>query len=759
MDTKLDYNKIKVMSPFGIKRSPFTENSSATTEFHVPVGSTLPNVIRAFYPGTEVHPINLRSGFMSRDVLKEKDYIPQEEDPFVFHSQSSMSEFFKQALGQNELLNKLAAQLDLPIKKDKDRGIDVIDNEELFKWIRPSHSRHQDLLKNWDAISFITSNQDITKKFCIVRAVFPGWWAASYSGKSSGNLKHFQPAIRCLVKAMKMIKSSPKFTSEMNTMSGDLGDPLDTNVGYPFFTAEVSKEGIPLSKLKVLEQFKGLSINHADHNSMLAAVDKRNHIRELRGFPMAMGPLRRQQPGYKASHMYKYSSIGMVSDLDMRGLNTVRIAWMAPYLWNLLLSPLQKEWKAIRKILPGLFHDGLAKTNRLETVRKAGNKIYIAEADYSNYDRFMPFDVFEAFTDQYLEGHPKEKLLTSMVKGLFHDVPVIWPDSVNGDGQHGWIFKPRDLGLFSGLKVTSEVGTFVNAIVNVQTLLDTGKFSESSMVGYLTQYINSPTGSKFEHFWIQSDDTLLISTDPGALFIQGEAFKLNAAKAGLKGSLQLGDRFLMRHNNHGNDLPVPARVFQNSVSNETPVLDPLIFEVGLVTRSEGLLGQKTFDPFGTGKTVPITNAELIYSTRVLEDLLQLYSTARIPNIKAIEYTKVLLEAANSMKLSADKDVSSTVTLNSRYAVRLDALRRDAISRLAEAELKKMLSSTLEAFNTYFYKLFKDRHMPSSAQVLSVLQNSNGIFTDAMRTVASKENKFYEFAMRKLNIPLNLSDWK
>jgi hypothetical protein len=757
MEIKERYQSMRCMSPWGFRFRPFTESKTNTSEYVVRNGSTLPDVARAFYGKVDVHPISLNAGFMGRDLFKNKDYEPGKEDPFVMRDLTSMQTFFTSCKGHVVLLTELAKKLSLPIKKDDKRtNLDIIDPDALFEWLNPSHDKHQTLLDNWDDIVFIMSNQDITRKYCIVRAVPVGWWASSYAGRPSGNLPTFMPAIRALVRAMRILRASSKYEKIRSETEPDIGDPLDTNVGYPFFSAEVNKDGVPISKLKVAHAFSGLGIGFNDFTGLKKRVDEMCPEPNLKGFPLAMAPLRRQQPGYKFAHMFKTSGLGITSENDWAGFNTVRIAWMAPYLENLLLSPLQVEWKVLRKMMPGVFHDGPAKKLRNDFLRKNKKTLRMAEADYTNYDRFMPFDIFEEFTRQYLKGHKREKLLNTMVQGLFHDVPIIWPDGVNGDGKHGWIFTPKDLGLFSGLKITSEVGTFVNTIVNLATIAESRGMNEDQLVSYMTMYKDADSGSKREYFWVMSDDTLLIADNPQGLYKQCIAFKKFSDLAGLKGSLQIGDRFLMRHCEGGRDTPVPARTFQNSVSNESAVTDPLIFRVGLAMRTEGLLGQRTYDPFQIGKILSVTASELIFSYQVLVDLRKQISTSAQVDARSLEYIDTLITAAKTMTIDLGKGRS--IAMRPSYGSALDKHRVAFISELAARELEMVSTLKLSSFKTLIYQMYKDRHNPASNRVLEEIMSLSSSSASELSVVVTKEREFYKFIMGKLNIPTNLSDW-
>lgn len=745
----------KKFSPFPEMVRPFTEAVSATQDIEIPAGVSMPELIRRLFKVHEVEGFHAKFGFLDRDN-KERAYSPGLDDPFVFKDASSIDKFGKEALSLINVLTTMWKSLGLPTVKDEARQIIVPDSGQMFEALQSTHPLHKILLDNYDVICFITSNVDIMKKACVVRNIYPGWWAQSYAGKNSPDPAHFGPAMRALTKAIEIVEASPRFATLLGETQMDLGDPLDTNVGYPYFSAEISKSGEPMAKQRIITLFKGLGDNHKDFDSVVKEIAKKCRPLGLQDVPLLIAPIRRASAGYKYFHEFQQTSTGLTTLGDARGMNSVRVAWMSPYIYNLYLSPLQARWKTVRKLMPGMFFDGSAKKQRLKQIKD--RKAWLAEADYSNYDRFMPINLFSVFYSVYLDRFEKADYWKSMCSYLHKGLPIIWPDYVPGSSGRGWVFRPT-YGLLSGVKVTSEEGTFINALVNVQALIDSGILTEKTAVDYLTMYVkggNSAVGSGKEYFFIMSDDDLLVCDSPDQLYKLGKAFSDNSAKAGLKGSLEIGDRFLMRHCEKGKDSPVPSRIWQNTLSNEEPYTDILKFMVGLAMRTDGILGHKTYDPFVTGRLQSITQAEAIYSLAMLKSLKEFLGSATHKVQDGVAYLDLLIEAGELMTLNKKAALTKQVTMPGDIATRLDNIRKGAIADLAKAELAKLSATNSNSFtNAWIYQLHKDRHVPSSMMLLDQIEGLSTGVRSAIDQITGLESTFFRHALDTVGIDINM----
>jgi len=415
-----------------------------------------------------------------------------------------------------------------------------------------------------------------------------------------------------------------------------------------------------------------------------------------------------------------------------------------------MLSPLQADWKAIRKMLPGLYHDGNAKAKRMQWLQRANP--FILEADYSNYDRNIPVDLFAEIVSILTESSKDKVYWRQLTSFLHEDVSVIWPDYVAGQTNRGWLFKAPLLGLLSGLKITSEEGTFVNLIITIQSAISAGILTEGSAYTYLTRLISDENNVEGELFFIQSDDNALIHSDLKTLLKFGESFKRHADVVGSPGSLSLGDRFLMRHISLGRDTPNATRVFQNTLSNEDSVIDPTKFLVGLVTRTEGLLGQRTFDPFQIKRYIPIHRYVLDYEMSILKSLHHFLSTASYPHPMGVSYLTTMLEAGREMTSRCGKEFDSAVTMNHSYGTKLDEIRVQAMKDLAAAQLKMSTKDPEAGFRAWIDQLMKDKHIPSSSIILDQIIASSPAIANYVKQRSDREHKFYEFAMSELKIP-------
>lgn len=744
----ITFNRIKalILSPWGRKVRAFEEPLSATADQKIPSGTSLPDLIRYYHGFVHILPFSARFGFLDRHN-KERVYKPAEEDPFVF-GKSQPSDFFKSSRELVTTLSTSWKNMGLPLIYDKDRAMDIPDVEKIWPIFSNKHKYHKHIIKNLPAIQFIVANLDVAKKFVLIRGVIPGWWCYSYKGKDSDHLSEFMPSIRAHATAMAKMRGTSKFKDVYNKVVNDMGDPILTSPGYPFFTANVDEQGNPTTRLETLDLFRSVGNRSYQWSQIVSAINDRAKSTPCANLPFLVAPLSRNMMGYKWNHVFTQSSTGLKTSYDERGCNVTRIAFMAPYVLNLYLSPLQAEWKAMRKVMPGMMHDGSAKNNRLKYVKD--NNQYTIESDYSNYDRFLPINIFMMFSSLYLADHPRKAYWMEMLHHIFFKLPLVWPDYIPGATGKGWAFFPGKLGLLSGIKITSEVGTFVNSIICGHTWMTTNNKTEQDLVDYLCQYESTPVGTKQEHWWILGDDTLFLSQDLDVLYRTGEQFKKSVALAGLKFSLEPGDRFLMRSCFAGRDTPVPARIFQNTISNEEPEDDALKFAVGFAMRSDGMYGVKTIDAFNTGHIIPTTIAEIKFTLAVNQHLHDILSRASHPVSPVIELLLVLINMGQHMLKGTDAlPESHFISYTGNQISRMNDLRNQVVKLMADRELKEALKKG--RMDSFIYGLHANQHTPSSALLLSQILELAKSLAGPLAALAQKENTFYKYAMKTIGI--------
>lgn len=755
----MDPRQYKSLSPYKTNYKTFTEVGPGGEPVKITQGSHLPEIAGKLYRLKKpIEFINAPYNFLSRDLFKVRHYDPAAEDKFVFSSWNSIEMFKKKALAQLSHLVGFGKDIGLPIIKDDERGVVLIDSDQINEWLNPKHPKHKLLRDEWHHISFLLANQDIMKKYCVVRAINVGWWVNSYSGKKSSSPTAFTQALRVFRKAVIYLRSTNAYKDAFDGLADTMGDPTTTNTGWPYYGSRV-QDGVPIDRLRTVDLFEGVGFNFRNLDELFDTFSDRAKHTPLGKYTFAMAPLRRQQYGFKTAHMFKYSSMGLSYEFDRTGLNSVRTAWMASYVYNLLLSPVMRDAKALRMILPGCYHDGPAMKRR--HARRKKHKYYIVEADYSNYDRFIPLDVIYSIIDILTEGYERKSLYNALAKSTFNRMQLIWPDSTGGTGDAGIVLSPDETGLFSGVKPTAEWGTLTNLIINLQACLDAGLLDEDSAFSYLTMYEKQEPGSGEELFNIQSDDDVLLNQDPLLLYRQVDAFRNLTKTAGIKTSIQVGDRFLMRHIDSGKDTPVSARVYQNTLSNETPPEDPETFVVGLAVRTDGLLGHKTFDPFETGRNQGFTAIQGFVELRILKDLLNfLKEEAKRPVPEAIALLESMVTAGN-IALSGIEESKAADYGNRRLHLRdsdrhdIDKMRHAAMAALARLTLmKSQVMTGSNKLQQLIDELERDKHSPSNAYLLDYIRTHLQRLAPTADALVQKENAFYKYSMGKLKLPLS-----
>jgi len=733
------------MSAFGYKKRRFQEAITATTDATIESGIRLPDLIRRYFSGAQSRAIGGKFGFLTRDD-KTRAYT-SDTDAFVMTGQTEkdLGAFASDAKAILSVIVNEWKTLGLPTKFDHDRQVTTIDEGSVHQ--HPVYKQPSAAGQNFrDAVQFLAANADIMLKACVVRAISPGWWAVSYAGKNAADLSFFRDSLEAHITVYQQFARSPQGRAAIQQEWIDSSDPIDTNPGYPYFSARLSTTGAPLTRDATVSLFKNLCNQGYSWSQLLEEVDARVKDENLAGHPFAVAPLRRLQPGYKWMHQFEVTGAGLVTGHDLRGLNSQRVAWMVPYAYNLCIAPASAILKAFRRVLPGAFHGGPEKKLRHDRLRRlhADNKLFLVEGDYSNFDRFLPIDLLQHFIMGISTEWKNNSYWRDALMHLHRGASLIWPDYYTGDAEGGWIFKPGPLALLSGVKVTADTGTITNSIINAAALARTYDWDRGRLITYLGQYLDGTTpGSKTEYYYIQSDDTALIASSNDNLTRHRETFVRAVAAAGLKGSVSVGDRFLMRHIQSGADRPVPTRVWQNTMSNEEPVANPLIFLAGLAARTDGLFGLKSVDAFGTGNHQSISAAEARVTHAVLRTLRRRLAEALRSVSVAVQFIDELLEGMPPIPPSTAPD--ATVMGKRSQIARLSRLRDNINKEVARTTM------TDASVAEWVKALWRDRHAPSSQQLLDDLAVDIPGVKELLSDMVSKEKAYFERASVTLGV--------
>lgn len=750
------------MSPYPFKKLPFRITNYKGEDQIVPMGTSIPDILKMMYGELTIETTRLPYGFVSRDD-KERKYKPGEEDPFVFHGEGSKHEFFKASLELRQLLMSFWKEMNLPTKKDEKRALLTIDTQPLIETGLKGDEKSLALLeKHFDDIVFATSNLDVANKFCIVRSVSPGWWCHSYAGKKAPPFDYFKQSIEAHMYAIKEGRKFSNYGKSIRKFTLDNGDPLETNPGFWNYNASGTKTQLPAGKLDLINALAGIGTKQHIWQDVLKEVIKATPEGPLKQHPFAVAQLRRNQMGFKDdTHCFDITTSGMYSNHDVRGMNTVRIAFIFPYILNLMLTPLQLRLKTARYYLPGGYHDAFIKNNRSSGYHSNGKRIFTGEADFQNYDRWLWMGVMNYIIASCYDNETERNYYTEMFTHTYTKMPLIYPDYNSIGKPLAHIITPTALGLLSGGKPTGEAGTFYNSIVTNAGHLNKGILSLSELKEYLLHnYKTGTPGKEFEHNLFQSDDNLIQDYSILGLLKKMDSFKDAVTVAGLKASLEVGDRFLMRQTNNNADLPVPSRVYQNTLSGEDSVREPIKFSVGFAMRTDGMMGLKSIDPFNTGTVHTVTAFSMVYSLAVIKRLKFFFVSSAIPVKSCIDLADLLIKAGEAALAKAgipyqEDDMSvyigKKVKGAQEYLQPLSDLRRRLVHVLAQEELNKQ-QATLFGDNPSLISAIKlDVNVPSQAYLLEQLIKIDPAYAAAVTAMDQKEHRFFMYAMKTMKL--------
>jgi hypothetical protein len=748
MPNEIAYRPVLRGSPFPRKTRRFEESPDANQPAVSMTGYSLPDIIRVLYRNPVVTSMpEARFPFVSRDH-KSRSYTYGGTDPFVMKNSSSVDLFFKNNNNMIAFLTKTWTEMNLPVTKDDKTGLTLPDfDAERTRLILNDPATPASTIS---AMRLIASNVEILARTSLVRVVIPGWWVVSYYGQDAPNSRYFEDGLRILERAFKTIIKTAAFKAAYSKVLANQGDPLTSSIGFPSYAGVLDSELRPVTRINALHQYQGLAVgNPKDWNELKVRASKLGRTPFERDYPFAVASLRRSSAGHKWAHSFGPTPTGLRAEMDILGYNTTRVAFQASYLQNLIMSPMQSLMKAVKSCIPGMTFDREMRI-KVASIMKSSS-LSIIESDYSNYDRTIPHDVANKLFDIFGRLTKRPNYWSSVLRATNTDVTLLWPDYLPNEKTSLWIFNAAKLGLLSGLKITSDEGTFINLLINISGWLKNGIMNEQQVYEYLTVCTRGSNWISTLNIGdipllISSDDTLMLANTPDKARAMEHAFQESAKAAGVKAKIAIGDKYLMRHMEEGRDAPVIGRVFQNTISGEDPVLNPGQFMVGLVTRTDGLAGCKTIDPFGTGKRRRISLLERDLTVLLFSSLKEQFSTASSPIPDSIRFCDLYLTALALANVQQDY-----CKVRDQEAHEIDEFRHKVMKDFAAAQLVLMSSESKAAIDSYIAKLANDEHNPTSARTLEEIVEMEPSLRPLLTALKAKEHTFYLYAMKQLGI--------
>lgn len=320
-------------------------------------------------------------------------------------------------------------------------------------------------------------------------------------------------------------------------------DPALTNPGWPCFT------GPPAGKIvSVLccgaDPDPSRVMESANNAALRFGLDQRTAL--AFGMGGRSGPMYKDTPSYRYSGRRTHEAWAIGKGWSQRN----RVVQMASNGGNRVVRSLYERLSHSRRNVDGLWHAGTRDFNVFQGLP------YHYEADISGYDQSVSPELQDMLAMVWTEQWPE---LAPAIKcwRMLEARPLITP-SWDYDDYHVAIVHSLG-GTRSGLKLTTEVGTFLEVCVTLYALHRQG-----------LNYLNFPwrdTGHGGDIVSLHAGDDVRISTRRR---LDVDKWTADFAELGFKCELVVGDGFLSRHTSPTfPNVPIAGRVVQQTMSNES----------------------------------------------------------------------------------------------------------------------------------------------------------------------------------------------
>lgn len=344
--------------------------------------------------------------------------------------------------------------------------------------------------------------------------------------------------------------------------SGDMSpDPENTNAGAPVFVKGMSAKVVSAALFGASPVLSDL-VAGSIHFSRATGLPE--SVAHAYGLATRTVPVYKMLPQYRFAGGYDYDIVAEAAGIEVRR----RQVLMAPSGANRLLRPAYAALNSARRRIPGMWHPGGPDVVPLAT------KIFHYESDISGYDKSVTPELQDAVAFVWKKYLPDLELQIRFFRYM-DTKPVITPS---------WMLIPGSAtvvasigGIHSGIKLTSEFGSFVNAAATLYAL-------ERCKIMNATSWPS------------QMDAVVYVFGDDGRCStnkaVDPETWSESFAELGLKCEIVEGGVFLSRYTLPDlHSAPVAGRIVQQTLWNEKETFGPAalgIAYLGAMARMEGV---------------------------------------------------------------------------------------------------------------------------------------------------------------------------
>jgi hypothetical protein len=659
-----------------------------------------------------LHPIKEKWNFLRRDAVI-RPYVPMRDDPYLFGTLSDYN-FIIAAFHEFQKFTADLPSEPLSLDKSIQRGQQLIEGE-----------------------------RDVNGKLIMQRGMRHGWYLNDFSAKRrklpSAWVANESDLIEFLVDNLKRFKgfSTDELLGDDEDLefAEDLGEPMTTNSGYPYY--ETDKPGFAgTTKAKGILFMKDPFLKYDP--TKIAILD---HIRKwsfadpMYRHPFAVAANRRYGPSNKFLEVWNFENNVLTHDHLTKGIPNVRQVYMACASYNIILSVVSRCTRTLRRCTTGMYHSTELRNNYMSKLKGK----FVVESDFSQYDKSVSIELRQFF----------ERLALACLKQVYQDkdqylalkslraleaapyLPYVMPDPNDQIGVGFGIIADGVWGLFSGIKVTSDIGTVISWCTTAFALSITTQTPLKTLLKQLQK------GD--DYVLLANGDDILVGFSPAKWRLYGKKF-YNALpiiydQFGLKGKVLNGSRFLMRH--LPDDSPVWSRIWQQTFANEKKITSLPQFFIGLWSRTREV---KRIDGIISSSNTSTRSALSLWRAKSVAlfgiTLSHLAIVKKVKNAGSFFKNPSLYDRLLKGQLTTFTELDQALDLTHTSVVKFTQLLAES-GELAD--------------------LARDAHnIPSAQFMLETILKENPGLINALKAESLKEAHFFKWAVKEYKIDFVLN---